>query len=51
MRKGKVTFLRSIPNGLDLLEEGIKESGRFPGLENMVIAVRERLRNQPEKGM
>ena len=51
VRKGKARFLDSIPSGLDLLEKGIKESGRFPGLENMVIAVRERLRNQPEKGM
>jgi aminoglycoside/choline kinase family phosphotransferase len=43
-RKGKAKFLEFVPNGLDLLEEGIAEAGRFPGLEKMVLAVREMLR-------
>ncbi|HER43587.1 MAG TPA: aminoglycoside phosphotransferase, partial [Candidatus Eisenbacteria bacterium] len=44
--KGKKEFLDSIPAGLDLLEAGIDESGRFPSMKRMVAAVRERL----EKG-
>lgn len=45
--KGKRKFLESIPSGLDLLEAGIDESGRFPSMKLMVTAVREKL----EKGM
>ena len=45
--KGKREFLESIPAGLDLLEAGIDESGRFPSMKRMVTAVREKL----EKGM
>jgi aminoglycoside/choline kinase family phosphotransferase len=44
--KGKREFLDSIPAGLDLLEEGIDESGRFPSMKRMAGAIRERL----EKG-
>ena len=43
--KGK-EFLESIPAGLDLLEAGIDESGLFPSMKCMVIAIREKL----EKG-
>ena len=50
IRKGKQGFLASIPRGLDLLEEGITEAGCFPGLEQLVRSVRERLRDRPEKG-
>ncbi len=49
-RKGKTEFLESIPGGLDLLEEGIRDSGRFPALERMVLAFRERLRFKTGKG-
>jgi aminoglycoside/choline kinase family phosphotransferase len=45
--KGKKEFLESIPAGLDLLERGIDESGRFPSMKRMVTAVRDTL----EKGM
>jgi aminoglycoside/choline kinase family phosphotransferase len=45
--KGKKEFLESIPAGLDMLEAGIDESGRFPSMKRMVIAVREKL----EKGL
>ena len=44
--KEKKGFLEAIPAGLDLLEAGIDESGRFPAMKRMVIAVREQL----EKG-
>ncbi len=44
--KGKREFLESIPAGLDLLEAGIDESGRFPAMKRMLDAIRERL----EKG-
>ncbi len=44
--KGKKKFLESIPAGLDLLEAGIDEAGRFPSMKRMVTAVREKL----EKG-
>lgn len=44
--KGKREFLDSIPAGLDLLEAGIDESGRFPSLKGMVTDIREKL----EKG-
>ncbi len=44
--KGKSGFLESIPAGLDLLETGIDESGRFPAMKRMVAAIREKL----EKG-
>lgn len=50
VRKGKPGFLDSIPNGIDLLEEGVRESGRLPGLESMVAAIRARLRDAREKG-
>jgi aminoglycoside/choline kinase family phosphotransferase len=43
VRMGKPGFRDSIPNGVDLLEEGVRESGRFPGLEMMVNAIRSRL--------
>jgi aminoglycoside/choline kinase family phosphotransferase len=39
--KGKREFLESIPPALDLLEEGIDESGRLPAMKRMVIAIRE----------
>lgn len=45
-RMGKTRFLESIPNGLDLLEEGVRESGRFPGLVAIVAAARDRLRDR-----
>lgn len=50
LRKGKRKFLDSIPNGLDLLEEGVRESGRFPGIEAMVRAIRERSDGFSAKG-
>ena len=40
--KGKRVFLESIPPALDLLEEGIDESGRLPSMKRMVEAIRER---------
>jgi len=43
LRKGKRKFLDSIPPGLDLLEEGVHDSGRFPGLEAMIGAIRPRM--------
>ncbi|MCX5752550.1 MAG: phosphotransferase [Candidatus Krumholzibacteria bacterium] len=43
-RMGKPRFLDSIPNGIDLLEEGVRESRTLPGLETMVAAIRERMR-------
>lgn len=45
--KDKKEFLESIPAGLDLLETGIDESGRFPSMKRMVIAIRDKL----EKGL
>ena len=44
MRMGKPRFLDSIPNGIDLLEEGVRESRVLPGLETMVAAIRKRMR-------
>ena len=44
--KGKREFLEAIPAGLDLLEAGIDESGRFPSLKRMVTDIRKKL----EKG-
>jgi aminoglycoside/choline kinase family phosphotransferase len=46
LAKGKKEFLESIPAGLDLLEEGIDESGRFPSMKRMVGGIKKRL----EKG-
>jgi aminoglycoside/choline kinase family phosphotransferase len=43
-RMGKPRFLDSIPSGIDLLEEGVRESRSLPGIEAMVAAIRERLR-------
>jgi len=43
-RMGKPRFLDSIPSGIDLLEEGVRESHVLPGLETMVAAIRERMR-------
>ncbi len=43
-RMGKPRFLDSIPSGIDLLEEGVRESRALPGLAAMVAAIRERLR-------
>ncbi len=43
-RMGKPRFLDSIPSGMDLLEEGVRESRTLPGLETMVAAIRERMR-------
>ncbi len=43
-RMGKPRFLDSIPSGIDLLEEGVRESRALPGLETMVAAIRERMR-------
>ena len=40
--KGKSEFLESIPPALDLLEEGIAESGGFPSMRRMLEAIRER---------
>jgi aminoglycoside/choline kinase family phosphotransferase len=40
LRKGKPRFLDSIPNGLGLLEEGLRESGRFPGISKMITDVK-----------
>lgn len=40
--KGKREFLESIPPALDLLEEGIDESGGFPSMKRMVESIRER---------
>lgn len=40
--KGKKRFLESIPPALDLLEEGIDESGMFPAMKRMVEAIREK---------
>jgi len=42
-RMGKPRFLDSIPSGIDLLEEGVRESHALPGLAAMVSAIRERL--------
>jgi aminoglycoside/choline kinase family phosphotransferase len=42
-REGKKRFLESIPAALDLLEEGVTESGRFPALGRIVASVRGRL--------
>ena len=39
--KGKREFLESIPPALDLLEEGIDESGRLPSMRRMIEAIRE----------
>jgi aminoglycoside/choline kinase family phosphotransferase len=44
-RMGKPRFLDSIPSGIDLLEEGVRESRALPGLEAMVAAIRERMRS------
>ena len=44
-RMGKPRFLDSIPNGIDLLEEGVRESRVLPGLETMIAAIRKRMRS------
>ncbi len=44
-RMGKPRFLDSIPSGIDLLEEGVRESRVLPGLETMIAAIRERMRS------
>jgi aminoglycoside/choline kinase family phosphotransferase len=44
-RMGKPRFLDSIPNGIDLLEEGVGESRVLPGIATMVAAIRERMRS------
>jgi aminoglycoside/choline kinase family phosphotransferase len=44
LRKGKTRFLESIPSGLELLEEGLRDSCRFPGILETVIRVKARLR-------
>ena len=44
-RMGKPRFLDSIPSGIDLLEEGVRESRVLPGIAAMVAAIRERLRS------
>jgi hypothetical protein len=49
-RMGKPRFLDSIPNGIDLLEEGVRESRVLPGLETMVAAIRERMRSPRAQG-
>ncbi|MDD4857103.1 MAG: phosphotransferase [Candidatus Krumholzibacteria bacterium] len=49
-RKGKTGFLESIPSGIDLLEEGVRESGRLPGLEALVASIRSRLRSVGKEG-
>jgi aminoglycoside/choline kinase family phosphotransferase len=48
LRKGKPVFLSSIPPAVLLLEEGARESGRFPGIERMASSIRERLAREPE---
>jgi aminoglycoside/choline kinase family phosphotransferase len=42
-RMGKTRFLDSIPSAVEQLQDGLRESGRFPGLERMASAVRSRL--------
>ncbi|MCK4236346.1 MAG: phosphotransferase [Candidatus Krumholzibacteria bacterium] len=42
-KKGKERFLDSIPNCLNLVEEGIEESGRFPALQKMIDEIRVKL--------
>lgn len=49
-RMGKPRFLDSIPSGIDLLEEGVRESRVLPGLETMVAAIRERMRSPRARG-
>jgi hypothetical protein len=41
--KGKTLFLRSIAPGLDLLEEGLAESGRFPAIASLASSIRDRI--------
>jgi hypothetical protein len=41
--KGKPEFLRSIPSGLDLLEEGLAESGRFPAIASLAAMIRDHI--------
>lgn len=43
LKKGKNKFLGYIPSGLDLLEEGIEESGNFPSLGTMVGEIKDRI--------
>ena len=44
-RGGKRHFLDSIPAGLDLLEEGVVESGRMPATQRMISSIREKMRS------
>ncbi len=41
--KGKTRFLESIPPGLDLLEEGVDESGPFPAIKTIIREARKSL--------
>ncbi len=51
LRKGKRKFLDSIPPGLDLLEEGIAESGDLEALPAMMKAIRSRIDGGLMKGL
>ena len=51
IKRGKPRFLASIPDGINLLEEGIRESRRLPGLQTMVAASRVRISEMREKGL
>jgi len=41
--KGNTRFLESIPPGLDLLEEGVDESGPFPAIKTIIREARKSL--------
>lgn len=43
-RGGKRHFLDSIPAGLDLLEEGVAESGKMPATQLLIALIREKTR-------
>jgi len=42
LRRGKARFLESIPSGLELLEEGLRDAGLFPGILETVIRIKAR---------
>jgi aminoglycoside/choline kinase family phosphotransferase len=42
-RSGKDRFLESIPAGLDLLEEGVTESGKMPATRQLISLIREKM--------
>ncbi|UCF05671.1 MAG: phosphotransferase [bacterium] len=43
IKKEKHRFLESIPNGLSLLEGGIREINSFPVMQGMIASIREKL--------